>query len=179
MLHGKCIEHIQSCPELKTCLRLCPVSQKFVYVMTLKRPLKQCLLYVPDIVLLVYKSWKTTDTKTRFFETAKSLNYLEPKVNTQSIITKVAGDNGISEMKSKQQSPYSNCMHQPVMSWDNACSTCMHKPVMSQADACTYCMGSKVSSVSQIYLYTSYFDNHILQINAANYIDLCKQPIEI
>ncbi len=85
---------------------------------------------------------------------------------------KVAGDKGISEMKSKQQSPCSNCMHQPVMSWGNACSTCMYKPVRcmhwpvhtspvtSQADACTYCMGSKVSSLSQIYLYSSYFDSY-------------------
>jgi hypothetical protein len=75
---------------------------------------------------------------------------------------KVAGDKGISETKSKQQS---NCMHQPVTSWGNACSTCMdkpvrcmHWPVMSQADACTYCMGSKVSSLSLIYLYSSYFE---------------------
>ncbi len=67
-------------------------------------------------------------------------------------------------MKSKQQIPCSNCMHWPVMSWGNACSTCMHKAVRcmhqtvtSQADACTYCMGSKVSSLSQIYLYSSYF----------------------
>jgi hypothetical protein len=42
---------------------------------------------------------------------------------------KVAGDKGISETKSKQ-SPCSNCMHQPLMSWGNECSTCMHKPVM-------------------------------------------------
>ncbi len=77
---------------------------------------------------------------------------------------KVVGDKGISEIKSKQQNPCSNCMHQPVMSWNNACSTCMHKPVscmhqpvMSQANACTYCMGSKVSSLSRIYLYSSYF----------------------
>ncbi len=63
-------------------------------------------------------------------------------------------------MKSKQQSPCSKCIHQPVMSWSNACSTymhkpvrCMHRPVTSQADACTYCMGSKVSSLSWIYLY--------------------------
>ncbi len=74
-------------------------------------------------------------------------------------------------MKSKQQSPCSNCMQQPVMSWGNTCSTCMHKPMrcmhlpvmsqanalMSQADACTYCMGSKVSSLSWIYLYSSQF----------------------
>jgi hypothetical protein len=33
---------------------------------------------------------------------------------------KAAG--GISEMKSKQQSPCSKCMHWPVMSWGNACS---------------------------------------------------------
>jgi len=77
---------------------------------------------------------------------------------------KVAGGKGISETKSNQQSPCSNCMHQPVMSWGNACSTCMHWPVMymhqpvtSQADACTYCMGSKVSSLSQMYLYSNYF----------------------
>jgi len=55
---------------------------------------------------------------------------------------KVVGDKGISEIKSKQQNPCSNCMHQPVM---------------SQANACTYCMGSKVSSLSRIYLYSSYF----------------------
>ncbi len=77
---------------------------------------------------------------------------------------KVAGDKGISEAKSKQQSPCSNYMHRHVTSWGNACSTCMHKPVrcmhqlmMLQADACTYCMGSKVSNVSRIYLYSSYF----------------------
>ncbi len=77
---------------------------------------------------------------------------------------KVAGGEGISQMKSKQQNPCSNCMHWPVTSWGNACSTCMHnhvrfmhQPVMSQADACTYCMGSKVSSLSWIYLYSSYF----------------------
>ncbi len=77
---------------------------------------------------------------------------------------KVAWDKGKSEPKSKQQSPCSNCMHRPVTSWGNACSTCMHKPVRcmcqsvtSQADACTYCMGSKVSSLSWIYLYSSYF----------------------
>ncbi len=75
-----------------------------------------------------------------------------------------AGDKGISVTKSKQQSPCSNCMHRPVMSWDNACSTCMHKPVRflhwpvtSQADACKYCMGCIVSSLSQIYLYSSFF----------------------
>ncbi len=42
---------------------------------------------------------------------------------------KVAGDKGISEMKSKQQSPCSACMTRPVTSWGNACSKCMHKPV--------------------------------------------------
>jgi hypothetical protein len=80
---------------------------------------------------------------------------------------KVAGDKGISETKLKQQSPCSNCMHRPVMSWGNASSTCMHKPVRwmhrpvtSQADACIYCMGSKVSSLSQIYLYSIYFGFH-------------------
>ena len=77
---------------------------------------------------------------------------------------KVAGDNSISEAKSKQQSPCSNRMHQPVMSWGNACSTCTHKPVRcmhwpvtSQANACTYCTGSKVSSLPRIYLYSSFF----------------------
>jgi hypothetical protein len=61
----------------------------------------------------------------------------------QSIV-KVVGGKGISETKSKQQSPCSNCMHRPVMSWGNACSTCMHCPVMcmhppvrSQANALT------------------------------------------
>ncbi len=64
---------------------------------------------------------------------------------------------GISEMKSKQQSPCSNCMHQPVTSWHNACSMGMHWPVTSQADACTYCMESKDSSLNQTYLYSGYF----------------------
>ncbi len=41
---------------------------------------------------------------------------------------KVAGDKGISNTKSKQQSPCSNFMHRPVTSWGNACSTCIHKP---------------------------------------------------
>jgi hypothetical protein len=63
----------------------------------------------------------------------------------------------ISEMKSKQQSPCSNCMHWPVTSWGNACSMYMHRPVTSQTDTCTYYMGSKVSSLSRIYLYSSYF----------------------
>jgi len=58
----------------------------------------------------------------------------------------VAGNKGIYEMKSKQQSPCNNCMHQPVMSWGNVYNTCMHQSVTSQADACTYCMGSNVSS---------------------------------
>jgi len=73
------------------------------------------------------------------------------------VLYKVAGDKGISKLKSKQQSPCSNCMHRPVTSWGNACSTCMHCPVTSQGDACTYCMGSKASSLSRIYLYSSYF----------------------
>jgi hypothetical protein len=47
--------------------------------------------------------------------------------------TKVAGDKGISEMKSKQQSPCSNCMHQSVMSWGNSWSTCMHSEVHALA----------------------------------------------
>jgi hypothetical protein len=64
---------------------------------------------------------------------------------------------GISVMKSKQQSPCSNCMHQLVTSWGNACSTCIHQPVTSHSDACTNCMGSKVPSLSQIYLYSCYF----------------------
>ncbi len=66
-------------------------------------------------------------------------------------MNKVAGDKGISKTKSKQQSPCSNCMHQPMMSMDNACSTCMYKPVRcmhcpvaSQGNACTNCMGSKL-----------------------------------
>jgi hypothetical protein len=62
---------------------------------------------------------------------------------------KVAADKGISKIKSKQQSPCSNCMHRSVR--------CMHWPVMSQADACTYCIRSKVSRLSRIYLYSSYF----------------------
>ncbi len=81
---------------------------------------------------------------------------------------KVARDKGISEMKSKQQSPCSICMHRPVMSWSNSCSTCIHKPVRcmhqlvrSQANACTYCMGSEVSSLSRIYLYSSYLGSHL------------------
>jgi len=66
----------------------------------------------------------------------------------------------------KQQSPCSNCIHRPVMSWGNACSACMHmsvrwmhRPVMSQVDACSYCMGSVILILSQIYLYSSYFDS--------------------
>jgi len=60
-------------------------------------------------------------------------------------------------------------MHQPVMSWGNAFSTCMHKPVrcmhqpvMPQSDACTYSMGSKVSTLSRVYLYSSYFGLYLL-----------------
>jgi hypothetical protein len=52
-----------------------------------------------------------------------------------------------------------------VMSWGNACGEYMHHTVTSRADhvvaACNYCMGSKVSSLSQIYLYSSYFDMDI------------------
>ncbi len=66
-------------------------------------------------------------------------------MDSTSLGLKVAGGKGISEMKSKQQSSCSNCMHRPVMSWSNACNTC--------GDACTYCMGSEVSSLSGIYLY--------------------------
>jgi len=33
-------------------------------------------------------------------------------------------------MKLKQQSTCSNCMHQPVTPWGNACSMCMYWPVM-------------------------------------------------
>jgi hypothetical protein len=51
--------------------------------------------------------------------------------------------------------------YRPVMSWGDACSKYMHWPVTSWAvhmvAACTYCMGSKVLSLSQIYLYSSYF----------------------
>jgi hypothetical protein len=72
---------------------------------------------------------------------------------------------GISKTKSKQQNPCSSCMHRPVMSWGNACTYCMHCSVMcmhwtvtSQTAACTYCTGSKVSSLSRIYLYSSYFE---------------------
>jgi hypothetical protein len=66
---------------------------------------------------------------------------------------------GISETKSKQQTPCSNCMHQPVMSLANACTSqayacifCMHCPMTSQADSCSYCMGSVVLILSWIYL---------------------------
>jgi hypothetical protein len=74
-------------------------------------------------------------------------------------------------MKSKQQSPCSNCMHWPVVSWGDymvaACTYCMHWPVISWGNhmvaACTYCMGSKVSSLSQMYFYSSYFESkHII-----------------
>jgi len=72
---------------------------------------------------------------------------------------------GLSETKSKQQSPCSNCIHRPVMSWGNnmvaACTYCMHRPLMSRGNHVvaggTYCMGSKVSSLSRMYLYSSYF----------------------
>ncbi len=93
-----------------------------------------------------------------------NITNINNKIGCMNHESKVAGDKGISEMKSKQQSPCSNCMHRPVTSWDNACSTCMHRPVMfmhcpvmSQADACSYCMGSVVLISSQIYLYCSYF----------------------
>ncbi len=94
--------------------------------------------------------------------------------------TKVAGDKGISETKSKQHSPCSNCIPWPVTSWGSACSSCMHKPercihrpVMSQANICTYCMGSKVSSLSRIYLHSSYFDPDSLHVHTI--ISLWKQ----
>ncbi len=67
---------------------------------------------------------------------------------------------GISETKSKWQSPCNYCMHQPVTSQANACTShaygcmcCMHCPMTSQADACSYCMGSVVLILSRIYLY--------------------------
>ena len=40
---------------------------------------------IPDLILLVYKSSKTIDTRTRFFETAKALEYPEPQVSSQQI----------------------------------------------------------------------------------------------
>ena len=39
-----------------------------------------CSATFSDIIVFVYKSWKTADTKTRFFESAKALEYQEPKV---------------------------------------------------------------------------------------------------
>ncbi len=73
-------------------------------------------------------------------------------------------------------------MHWPLTSWGNECSTCMHKPVrcmhqpvMSQAHACTYCMRSEVSSLSRIYLYSSYF-----ALNMYNYeVIITKLVVEI
>ncbi len=82
-------------------------------------------------------------------------------MRSQLFKAKVAGGKCISKTKSKQQSPCSNFMHRPVVSMGNTCMywpvTCTHRHVISQADVCTYCMGSKVSSLSQIYLYSSYF----------------------
>ncbi len=76
------------------------------------------------------------------------------------LASKVAGDKGISEVKSKQQSPCSNCMHRHVMSQVNACTSqayacmyCMNCPMMSQANSCSYCMGSVVLISSWIFLY--------------------------
>ncbi len=40
--------------------------------------------------------------------------------NVRAGLHKVAGGKGISETKLKQQSPCSNCMHHPVMSWGNS-----------------------------------------------------------
>ncbi len=79
-------------------------------------------------------------------------NHLFFRYLSSQLIIQSSWIKGISETKSKQQSPCSNCMHQPVMSWGNACSMCMPRSV-----TCTYCLGSKVSSLSQIYLYSSYF----------------------
>ncbi len=49
------------------------------------------------------------------------------------------------------------------------CLWCMHQPVTSYADhvfaPCTYCMGFKVSSLSQIYLYSSYFERGVCFIH--------------
>jgi hypothetical protein len=90
---------------------------------------------------------------------SKYSTYIRCLMVVNMVPAKVAGDKGISETKSKQQSPCSNCMHQPVTSWGNV--RCMHWPVMSQANACTYCLGSKVSSLSQTYLYSSYFGSQL------------------
>jgi len=90
----------------------------------------------------------------------KRVAFMCCSVDDRNMLTKVAAAKGISETKLKQQRECSDCIHQPVTSWGNACSTymhqpvtCMHWPVMSQANACTYCMGSKVLSLSQIYFY--------------------------
>jgi hypothetical protein len=63
-------------------------------------------------------------------------------------------------MKSMQQSPFSNCMHQPVTSQADArnsqtyaCMYFMLCPMMSQADACRYYMVFVVLISHQIYLY--------------------------
>jgi hypothetical protein len=43
--------------------------------------------------------------------------------------TQSSRSKGISETKSKQLSPCSSCMHQPVMSWGNACRGCIFSHV--------------------------------------------------
>jgi hypothetical protein len=51
----------------------------------------------------------------------------------------------------------------------------MHRPVMSRADhmvaACTYCMESQVSSLSRIYLYSSYFVIDVLIADTFTLLD--------
>ncbi len=100
----------------------------------------------------------------KLIETFFGQNLMEPHGNQSS------RSKGISETNLKLYNPSSICMHRPVTSRGNACSTChrdtfglccMHWLVMSQANhmvaACTNCMGFKVSSLSRIYLYSSYF----------------------
>ncbi len=82
---------------------------------------------------------------------------------SKSLFQDKAGDKGISQTKSKQQSPCSNCMHRPVTSWGNACSTSMHKLVRCthQLDVTGRCMhllhGIQIFKFVLDIPYSSYF----------------------
>ncbi len=65
----------------------------------------------------------------------------------------------MSDTSLKLQIPCSTCtVHRPVTLQADSCMYCMHCPMTSQSNACSYCMSSVVLILSQIYLYSSYFD---------------------
>jgi hypothetical protein len=89
-------------------------------------------MYVPTIITNIFV----------LASTRANIHIKTGDMHRSILYFKVVGDNSISELKSKQQSPCSNCMHPPVMSQGNACSTCMHK--------CVKCMHRSVTSQANV-----------------------------